>query len=164
MIIAAMQSLPIPSDTNPWLIRLLTFLLAALAAGSLLYWVLKWQEKAQPPRNTVAQAQTVVIDSDKVARLLGAGPLNEAPVATVQTNYKLLGVIAQGSRGAQGTLGSALIAVDGTAKPYRVGEVVADGLVLQSVKARSAILGRGEQSGSAITLELPPLPGMPAPQ
>ena len=32
-----MQSLPIPTAANPWLIRLLTLLLAALAAGSALF-------------------------------------------------------------------------------------------------------------------------------
>ena len=165
MIIAAMQSLPIPSGTNPWLIRLLTFLLAALAAASALFWVLKWPAPSEPARSTVATQQAPAIDSSKIAQLLGASQASTAsdPSATnPPTNYKLLGVIAQGGKGA---LGSALIATEGAvAKPYRVGDTVADGLVLQSVKARSAVLGREGQAGGMVTLELPPLPGLPAVQ
>jgi general secretion pathway protein C len=64
----------------------------------------------------------------------------------------MLGVVAD-----QHSAGAALIAVDGKpAKPYRVGDVVEDGLVLQSVKGRNAALG--PVSGAAVlTLELPPL-------
>lgn len=46
------------------------------------------------------------------------------------------------------------------AKPYRVGDEVVDGLVLQAVKARSVVLGRAGQTQGLITLELPLLPGM----
>jgi general secretion pathway protein C len=83
------------------------------------------------------------------------------PIASLQSRFKLLGVIAQSSAGAQGTYGSALIAVDGTpAKPYRVGQLVADDLTLQSVQARSAALGTKGQSQAAVTLDLPMLQGM----
>jgi hypothetical protein len=47
-------------------------------------------------------------------------------------------------------------------KPYRVGDPVADGLVLQSIKARSVTLGPEGSASGALTLELPPLPGLPA--
>ena len=165
MIIPAMQSLPIPSGTNPWLIRLLTFLLAALAAASALFWVLKWPDPSNPARSTLVATQAPAIDSDKIAQLLGASQAlaeDGTPATNQQTNYKLLGVIAQGSHGSQG---SALIAVEGSlAKPYRVGDTVADDLVLQSVRARSAVLRRAGQTDGALTLELPPLPGMPVGQ
>ena len=76
-------------------------------------------------------------------------------------HVQLLGVIAEGRASAQGHSGSALMAPTGSpAKPYRVGEEVADGLVLQAVKTRSVVLGRPGQTQGQITLELPLLPGM----
>lgn len=164
MIIVLMLSLPIQSGTHSWLIRLVTLLLAALAAGSALYWALKWPAKPEPTHGTIAAPKAPEIDSNKLALLLGASQsgAGEAPATNVQVNYKLLGVIAQGGLGSKGTMGSALIAVEGSlAKPYRVGDVVADGLVLQSVKAHSAVMGPEGKSGGTVTLELPPLPGMP---
>jgi general secretion pathway protein C len=159
MIIAAMHSLSLHSSPNPWLIRLVTFLLAALAAASLSYWVLTW------PAPTAARALTPepaapAIDTAKVAQLLGANPNAAGPqAATVSapSKYKLLGVIAEGAHG-----GSALIAIDSEpAKPYRIGEHLSDTLVLKSVKARSVTLAAGLQDNGGITLELPPLPGAP---
>jgi len=150
------------SGPNIWLIRLLTFLLAALAAGSGLFWLLHWPASPGANVRPVAAAPDVRIDSDKVALLLGANPgAGEALAVPVSTQYKLLGVIAQGDLRNQGSRGSALIATQGTpAKPYRVGEEVADGMVLQTVKARSVSLGRAGQTQAAITLELPLLPGL----
>jgi len=136
--------------------------LAALAAGSGLFWVLHWPASPGAHVRPVAVAPDVRIDSDKVAMLLGANPgAAEAPTAPVSTQYKLLGVIAQGDARSQASRGSALIATEGApAKPYRVGEEVADGLVLQAVKARSVSLGPAGQTQAAVTLELPLLPGL----
>ena len=70
-------------------------------------------------------------------------------------------MIAEGRASAQGKAGSALLATTGLpAKPYRVGDEVADGLVLQAVKNRSVVLGRPGQTQGLVTLELPLLPGM----
>ena len=160
MIIAPMHSLPRPSGANPWLIRLLTLLLAALAAGSALYWVLKWPVGGPAVRLELPAAESPPIDSDKIARLLGANQVADqanGPTAAVsqQANFKLLGVIAQGGAGSRG---SALIAVEGQpAKPYRVGQVVADGLVLHSVKTRAAYLASDTAAPVAVALELQPL-------
>ncbi len=163
MIISRMQSLPHPSSNNLWLIRLLTFLLAALAAASAAYWGLKWPGTVAPTHNNLVAPPAQTIDSAKIAQLLGARQTGDAAAtASVQTSYKLLGVIAQGGPGATGERGSALIAVEGaSAKPYRIGDTVAEGLVLQSVKARSAGLAPSLQDAATITLELPPVPGMP---
>jgi len=154
-----MQSLPLSPGANIWLIRLLTLLLAALAAGSALYWVLQWPAAAPTARPALASAEPAPVEVDKIALLLGAHAPNSqssAPAAaSPQTAMNLLGVIAQGGAGAHG---SALIAVEGRpAKPFRVGEVVADGLVLHSVKARAAHLASSTAAPVAVTLALPAL-------
>ena len=156
MIIAPMQSLPIPTAANPWLIRLLTLLLAALAAGSALFWVLKWPAAGEAAPPTPISTTAANLDAGKIARLLGAAGAgtNAAPApVNVQTRLKLLGVMAQGG---SGTRGSALIAVDALpAKPYRVGDRVADELVLVSVKARSVSLAASRSGPETVKLELP---------
>ena len=157
-----MQSLSLHSPQNPWLTRLVTFLLAALVAASVGYWVLKWPTQPTATRLPVAEPAAPVIDPAKVALLLGAQPDTSAadapaPALNIQSKYKLLGVIAQG-----GQRGSALIAIEGQpAKPYRVGDALADNLVLQAVKARSATLATDLRSPTGVTLELPALPGAP---
>jgi len=156
MIIAPMHSLPRPPGANPWLIRLLTLLLAALAAGNALYWALKWPTSGPSARQPVLSAEAPPIDSDKIALLLGASQAaGPAAVVNVQANFKLLGVIAQGGAGSRG---SALISVDGQpAKPYRVGDKVNDEWVLHSVKARAAYLSSSPAVPASVTLELPAL-------
>jgi len=53
--------------------------------------------------------------------------------------------------------GAALIAIDGKpAKPYRVGVQVDEGLVLQSVQGRRAVLAAADSGQQVLTLELPP--------
>jgi general secretion pathway protein C len=52
--------------------------------------------------------------------------------------------------------GAALISVDGkTAKPFRVGTLVADGLVLQSAQGRRVSLGASMDGPPTLVLELP---------
>lgn len=143
-------------------VGVVTFLLAALAAASVVFWVLQWPARTSATLYAIAAAPTAEIDSDKVAGLLGGGKLpnpGSAPTALASIQYKLLGVIAAGEMGQQGPRGSALIAVaDEVAKPFKVGDVVADDLVLQSVRPRSAILGPVGRTSGLITLELPLLP------
>jgi general secretion pathway protein C len=153
MIIAAMQRLPFSSGTNLWSIRLLTFLLAGMAAGSALYWVLKWPTSGPAVRDVTLAPATTVIDTEKIAQLLGAshGPAQASEAADVgAANFKLVGVIAQGSHG------SALIAVDGKpAKPFRVGSEVGNGLFLRAVSSRTAQLATALNAPASVTLELP---------
>ncbi|MDB5749783.1 MAG: hypothetical protein JWP65_204, partial [Ramlibacter sp.] len=90
-------------------------------------------------------------------RLLGgvpAGPGAAAavPVASLASRFQLIGVAAGASSGG----GAAVIAVDGKpGRPYRVGSLVEEGLVLQSVQGRRAVLA-AMGGPPALTLELPP--------
>lgn len=72
----------------------------------------------------------------------------------VAITIQLLGVVAS-----EAGQGHALMAVGGApAKTFKVGSAVSDGLVLQSVSARSAKLGPTLAGPASQTLELPPLP------
>ena len=94
------------------------------------------------------------IDPQIVALALGGGKQSLAPEAAPLANrYVLVGVVADQDRG-----GAALIAVDGKPpKAVRVGAAVDDGLVLQSVVGRRAVLAANAKAPAAVTLELPPL-------
>jgi general secretion pathway protein C len=88
-----------------------------------------------------------------VRRQLSAGfTLIELMVVLV-----IIGVLAGVVAGSFRT-GAALISVDGrAAKPVRVGSLVDDGVMLQSVTARSAVLSSGDGASANFTLELPSL-------
>lgn len=156
MIIAAMQRPAPPTTAKPWLNRLLTTLLAALAAGSAVYWGLTWPTPPGTTRAAISTDSVATVDPDKLARLLGAGQspiVTEAAAPAVTSNLKLVGIIAVG---AGGSAGSALISVAGApAKPYRVGQTVADDLVLRAVKPRQAELSSKEAGAARVSLELP---------
>lgn len=160
MIIAPMPSLSNPSSINPWLPRLVTLLLATLTAASVGYWVLKWPTPTSPSLTDVPAPQTAQVDTTKVAQLLGAAAdtglvVGQTPALSAASRYQLVGVIALGYHN-----GSALIAVDGQpAKPFRVGEHLADDLMLQAVNGRSATLAADRNSKEGIILELPLMPG-----
>ncbi len=139
--------------------RVAAALLAAAAAASLGYWALRLfpgGASSPAPAPGAAASLPAAADPDQVARLLGssAAPKADAPAAHAAARLVLTGVAA----GASGR-GSALIAVDGQApKPYAVGVTVAEGLVLQSVQGRKAMLGPSPRGPSSLVLELPPLP------
>ena len=139
-----------------WWLRIATFLLAALAAASATYWVLKWSAPAAPaPAAAPAASAATQTDPQGVARLLGGGQVASAATVVDRTasRFKLTGVVASGSSNSY-----ALIATDGqAAKPYRIGAAVSDALVLQSVAIRSAALGAKLDAPAALTLELPAL-------
>ena len=147
---------------HPWRTRVVTFFLAAAAAVSLGYWALKWPVAKHSDRFAAPQPAPLAIDGVRLAQLLGfsgtattGGAL--ASSANAASRFKLLGVIAQGSKH-----GSALIAVDGElAKPYRVGDSVAEGMLLQSVKGRSVTLAPDMNGNQGVILEMPPMPGTP---
>jgi general secretion pathway protein C len=143
-------------DRTLWPARLSTFVLAALAAASVVYWGLRWSEPISSPRANSDGFSQRPVDTGRIAQLLGASatPAN-GPAVIATTQYKLLGVIA----GAKGRgIGSALIAIDSEpAKPYKVGDRLSDDLLLQSVTARGATLAPGMQEPASVELELPPL-------
>gem|GEM_PF-1173867 len=152
---------------NPWSTRIATFLLATLAAGSAGFWLLHWPQPTQPPFASALETTPVAADTAKVASLLGANStaVPSGAMAQVPSRFKLWGVIAQSQAGNPHAQGSALMAVDGAPpKPYRVGQIVADDLTLQSVLAHSVTLGPKGQAAASVTLELPAPPGVVAPK
>jgi general secretion pathway protein C len=142
-----------------WTVRGATFALWALAAASSAYWGLKLGG-VQPAGSTPAPPTRPVaaVDPMAIARLLGGTPSAAAlaapmAVASLASRFQLVGVVA----GATSGRGAAVISVDGRpARPFRVGTQVDEGVVLQSVRGRQAVLA--PVSGSeVVTLELPPL-------
>jgi general secretion pathway protein C len=137
-----------------WAIRLATLGLAALAALSATYWVLK-STHANSVSTAASAAGFSALDPQALARAFGGGGLVApagVPVAP-STSYVLVGVLADWQHG-----GAALIAIDGkAAKPFRVGATVDNNLVLQSVVGRRAVLAPAVDGPAQVTLELPPL-------
>jgi general secretion pathway protein C len=151
MIIANMHATPL----NSWTPRLAAFVVAMLLAGSVVYWVLQWPRlnagSSLPP--SIARSEPVPVNPVALARLLGADAIATAPAAMpdAASRFRLTGVIASGEG-----RGIALIAIDGKApRPYRVGSVVEEGLVLQSVERRLAVLGAEVRGPERFRLELP---------
>ncbi|MGZ5269258.1 MAG: type II secretion system protein N [Ramlibacter sp.] len=135
----------------------MTALLWAAAAASAVYWGLRLAGPSSAAPVVAAGArQPVAADPVAVARLLGQSQ-GSAPVAaapSLASRFNLVGVVADRSE-----RGAALIAVDGRpAKPFRVGNAVDEGLVLQSVQARRAVLAASADGPAVVTLELPPQP------
>jgi len=153
MIIARMVS----SSASNWTVRGVTFLVWAAAAASAAYWALKLGNPSVPA--VVAPAATRqggTGDPMAIARLLGHSAPSGAgtPVAAAPTSsrFSLVGVVAGRSE-----QGAALIAVDGRPpRPYRVGSRVDEGLVLQSVQPRRAVLAASPDGPPVVTLEMPP--------
>ena len=141
--------------TARWLVRGGTFAVWALALVSIAYWGLKATSAPAGPVAAVQVGSAPQADPARIAALLGARTVQAAAPLEVNTagRFTLAGVLADVRRG-----GAALISVDGKpAKPYRVGSVVDEGLVLQSVAPRRAVLGAGVGGPSSFALELPSL-------
>ena len=147
------------SSPATWTVRGATFLLWALAAARAVYWGLKVGGNSRPLDLPTPRLQAVAVaDPVAIARLLGstpaaaAGPAVAAPVATLASRLQLVGVAA----GAHSGAGAAVISVDGKpARPYRVGAALDEGVVLQSVRGRQAIVAQAD--GTTVMLELPAL-------
>ncbi len=138
-----------------WSVRLATLLLWLLAAGSCVYWGLRLAARAAPAAVAAPLRQPFAADPAAVARLLGANPVVAAaaaqPTVSLASRFSLQGVVAERSR-----RGAALIAVDGKpARPFRVGAAIDEGLVLQSVEGRRAVLAASAGGPPVLTLELP---------
>jgi general secretion pathway protein C len=129
-----------------------TLLVWGAVAFSAVTWVLRWSATGAAPSNATAAAQTLPeVDATAAARSLGAAPVQAAAAPTSASRFQLQGVMAGGPNA-----GAALIAVDGKpAKPYRVGAVVADGMVLQSVEGRRISVGASMDGPQTLVLELP---------
>lgn len=121
-------------------------------AFSAVTWGLRWSATGESISNATAAAQSLPeVDVSAAARSLGAVPVQAAAAPTLSSRFQLQGVMAGGP-----DAGAALIAVDGKpAKPYRVGAVVADGLVLQLAQGRRVNLGAAVDGPQTLALELP---------
>lgn len=140
-----------------WLTRIVTFTLSGLAAASAAYWGFKgWGPMLPSTAPTVLLAQAQPAAEQAVARALGGAQVSATPASGAQASpvisrYALVGVLAGRSH-----TGAALISVDGQeAKPVRVGSLVDEGVMLQSVAGRRAVLSSGASNPKAFTLELP---------
>lgn len=143
--------------TNPsrrWLPGAGAFAVWALAVASAAFWGLKYSAApGGPVVLPVGAATTAPADPAAVARFLGTGPA-AAPTAApaLASRFALVGVVAGKTSGA----GAALIGIDGKPpKPFRVGTKVEEGLVLQSVAPRRAVLGASREGPATVTLEIP---------
>ena len=146
--------------SNPqrmWLPRLAAFGLAALAAGSAVYWGLKWPGQANDASAaSIAAPEAPAIDPQTLARALGGGLVAQTPQAApaaglAASRLTLVGVVATSKQA-----GTALISVDGKpARPYRVGAKVENDLVLLSVGTRRASLSASANGPVSVVLELP---------
>ena len=137
-----------------WAVPSLTFLLWGLAAASIVYWGFKLAARPAPVQVAAAASRPAAVpDAAAVGRLLGAtrSAAPAEPTVSLASRFSLVGVVARPSRA-----GIALIAVDGKPpRPYRVGAAIDEGLVLQAVEGRRAMLGP-EGGPATVTLELPP--------
>jgi general secretion pathway protein C len=129
-----------------------TLLVWGAVAFSAVTWGLRWSATGNAPSNATTAAQALPeVDVSAAARSLGAAPVQAAAAPTLASRFQLQGVMAGGP-----DAGAALIAVDGKpAKPYRVGAVVADGMVLQTAQGRRISLGASMDGPQSLALELP---------
>lgn len=137
-------------------VRGATFVLWALAAASAVAWGLKLGGQQRTVAIPPAPLRPVAaVDPAALASLLGSAPSATVAVAapSLASRFQLLGVVA----GVESGGGAAVIAVDGKpGRPYRVGTAIEEGLVLQSVHGRQAVLAAQGTGQPVLTLELPP--------
>lgn len=130
----------------------LTLLVWALVAFTAVSWALRWTAGRDVSNVATAESPAMPeVDATALARSLGAAPVQVAATPSLASRFQLLGVLTGGPNA-----GAALIGVDGKpAKPFRVGAVVVDGLVLQSVQGRRVNLGAALDDSPTLTLDLP---------
>ena len=146
-------------------IRFATFLVWLLAAGCVVYWALKFVSGPTAPSSASVAAPNSAagsVDAQALAKGLGGAlaPQSASPTAAAApsalqaSRFVLTGVVVQKSS----RQGVALIAVDGKPpRPYRVGAVLADSVILHSVSSGKAMLSTAQDAAIALTLELPKL-------
>jgi len=140
------------SATSRVVLPVATLLVWGSVAFSAVTWGLRWSATGASPSHATTAAQALPeVDVSAAARSLGAATVQIAAAPTLASRFQLQGVMAGGP-----DAGAALLAVDGKpAKPYRVGAVVADGLVLQSAEGRRISLGVSMDGPQTLVLDLP---------
>ncbi|MBO9686960.1 type II secretion system protein N [Roseateles chitosanitabidus] len=146
--------------------RWLSFVVWALLAASLAYWVLTLSVKGpQAPAN--ARAATTDSAPADWTRLFASAQAQTAPVESASARYQLLGVVAPTAAGQHPGEGVALIAVAGALpKSVRIGQVVDGDLKLVEINRRD--VGLGADGAVSVRLSLAPgaagapTPGQPA--
>ena len=122
-------------------------------AYSLVGWFLRDNPVGSGASTRVESVQPAseTLDSQAVARALGAQVQVAQAAPTLASRFQLVGVL-----NGDASTGVALISVDGKpAKPFRIGKSVAEGLVVQSTQAKRVHLGATVDGPSSLTLELP---------
>jgi general secretion pathway protein C len=139
-----MTTATLKPSANSWTLRLFTLLIWLLVGLCAAYWAFKFATTKTVEATTTQSTPTVVVDSKAVGRLLGAtDTIAVKAVNTLSSTKFVLFGMANSVRGQ----GYALIALDGKpARPYRVGSMVADNLLLKSSSLKSP---------DGVTLELP---------
>ena len=146
------NSPPVLNKNKEWLPKAMAACVGAGAAASVVFWCLQLSTPLAPP---VIVARISLADSPQdisasVARALGHAAPSIIQPPQIGSQFKLLGVISSASG-----QGSALISTDDQwPKAYRVGQTLQDGLTLDSVSAKQAIL---KSSSRQVQLDLPEL-------
>jgi general secretion pathway protein C len=124
---------------------------AALSIGYW-FWLFPSATGVQPSVAMGSSPQPSLAVPGQMNRILGAVAMEAVNSET--DRLQLVGVVSSPSG-----QGSALIAIDGQVpKPYRVGQAVGDGFVLQGLEARKAYLGTLVNGPKQRALQLPALP------
>lgn len=148
-----MTTAALKPSSNSWTLRLFTMLIWLLVGLCAAYWVFKFATTKTIEATAPPAAPTVLIDSKAIGKLLGATDI--AAVKQINTAASTKFVLFGLANSANGQ-GYALIAVDGKpAKPYRVGSLVADELVLKSISKTGVLLATSLKATEGVTLELP---------
>lgn len=149
-----MASNTLSTGPSPWPARLVTLVLWALAAASVVVWGLRLFTPASGMAPPGEQQGLPAPDTQAIARLLGAVASAPSALPASASRFTLIGVLA----GQNGSSGAALIKVGAEpARTFRVGAAVDGELVLQSVGQNGVELG---VSGAApsVSLAFPPRP------
>jgi general secretion pathway protein C len=148
-----MTTATLKPSANSWTLRLFTLLIWLLVGLCAAYWAFKFATTKTVEATATQSTPTVVVDSKAVGRLLGAtDTIAVKAVNTLASTKFVLFGMANSVRGQ----GYALIALDGKpARPYRVGSMVADNLLLKSISKNGVILASSLKSPDGVTLELP---------
>lgn len=141
------------SGISSWTLRLFTLLIWLLVGLCAAYWAFKFVTTKTVEATTAQSLPTVEIDSKAVGKLLGATDVVAVKATNTPASTKFVLFGLANSAGGQGY---ALIALDGKpAKPYRVGSLVADNLLLKSISKNGVILASSLKSPDGVTLDLP---------